>query len=437
MKKLRNSPIFGNLLVYFVSSISAVFITVILQFLLPKVISVEAYGTYKTFTLYLSFTSLLHFGLKDGIYLKISEQEEFDRKGNTIYYSTLFIQQLFVLLVMLVLSFIGAGIVRVFIMALAMTSFFFIMNTYYDSLFQSQKKFKIVSYLKVFKEAIFLLSVIAGYLIMQDLDVTILFALYVLAAMLTFAIYTFRARGLIAIKIPNKSELKTILYPVYRRGVALITGNFGNQINSNVDKLFVSSFFSVSAFAYYSFGGMFFVLTNTLVGSVATVLLPYLLTDYKDRLEATYRKLLKLTTVFALLLFLYVIAVGFIVQYFYTEYLESIPIIAMFFGAMVYNVKINIVQNNYLKTLNLDRSYIVNNYFVLLVFVLVMLAMYYLKMDLEYFALCTSVFVFARYKLNEWAIRKKLKTNYRLLFQDLGIWLLALLIYLLSRELFL
>lgn len=437
MKKLRESSIFGNLLVYFVSSISAVLITVILQFLLPKIISVEAYGTYKTFTLYLSFTSLLHFGLKDGIYLKISEQEEFDRKGNTVYYSSLFIQQFFILLIMLALSFIGEGIVRIFLMALAMTSFFFILNTYYDSLFQSRKEFRIVSYLKVFKEGVFLISVIVGYFVLQALDLTLLFSLYVLAAMLTFAIYTIRARRLIAFKIPSKSDLKFILYPVYKRGVALIMGNFGNQINSNVDKLFVSSFFSVSAFAYYSFGGMFFVLTNTLVGSVATVLLPYLLTDYKDRLEATYKKLLRLTTLFALLLFLYVIAVGFIVQYFYTEYLESIPIIAMFFGAMIYNVKINIVQNNYLKTLNLDRSYIFNNYLVLVVFVLVMFAMYYLKLELEYFALCTSLFVFARYKLNEWAIRKKLQTDYRLFFQDLGIWLLAVLIYLLSRELFL
>ncbi len=249
-------------------------------------------------------------------------------------------------------------------------------------------------------------------------------------------IYTFQARSFIRLKIPSKTEFKSILYPVYKRGVA-ITGNFGNQINSNIDKLFVSSFFSVSAFAYYSFGGMFFVLTNTLVGSVATVLLPYLLTDYKEHLGSTYKKLLRLTTLFAPLLFLYVLIVGFIVQRYYSEYLYSIPIIAMFFGAMVYSVKINIIQNNYLKTLNLDRSYITNNYLVLFVFVIVMFILYYLKIDLKYFALCTSIFVFARYKLNGRVIRKKLNLNHRVLIQDIGIWLLAILIYLLSMGLFL
>ena len=110
LKNIGNKGLFKNLLVYFISSISAIVISVVLQFLLPKIISIEEYGFYhKTFTLYLSFTSLLHFGLKDGIYLKISEQKNLNLGENRIYFSTILFQQTLVLLIMSTLGFFTSG----------------------------------------------------------------------------------------------------------------------------------------------------------------------------------------------------------------------------------------------------------------------------------------------------------------------------------------
>ena len=205
------------------------------------------------------------------------------------------------------------------------------MNTYYDALFQSRKEFKVVSFLKIFKEAALLGMVGYCFFFLDGVNLEMLLGFFVVSILLTFIIYSFKAGSMIGIRIPQKKEIRMILAPVYRRGIALLAGNFGNQINANIDKLFVSTFFSVSAFAYYSFGGLFFVLTNTLVGSVATVLLPYLLTDYKKRLASTYKKLLEITTFFGLLLFVYVLVVEWIVVVFYPEYIKSIPIISLFF----------------------------------------------------------------------------------------------------------
>ncbi|CAN0588442.1 unnamed protein product, partial [Ectocarpus sp. 12 AP-2014] len=179
------------------------------------------------------------------------------------------------------------------------------MNTYYDSLYQSKKRFKTVSHLKVFKEVFFLVSVICVLLFFSKIDLEILLGLFVLSILLTFLIYTYLSKKLIGIHIPNKRDFIKTISPVYKRGIRLLTGNFGNQINANIDKLFISSFFSATTFAYYSFGGMFFVLVNSFVGSVATVLLPYLLTDYKKNLDIKYLQLLKFTTYFALALFIY------------------------------------------------------------------------------------------------------------------------------------
>ncbi|WP_445383548.1 lipopolysaccharide biosynthesis protein [Robiginitalea sp. IMCC43444] len=433
LKNIRNNSIFKNLLVYFVSSVSAIFITVLLQFILPKLITIEEYGLYKTFTLYLSFTSLLHFGLKDGIYLRISEQLKLNLRENGIYFSTVILQQLGVFAVMFIIGFFFQGVFRYFFFALAASSFFFILNTYYDSLYQSRKEFKVVSFLKIFKEAILLTMVGAFFLLQGELSLEQLLLFFTISICVTFIIYTLKARPFLKFAIPSKEEIRGVVFPVYRRGVGLLAGNFGNQINSNIDKLFVSSFLSVSAFAYYSFGGLFFVLTNTLVGSVSTVLLPYLLTDYKDKLNSTYRRLLDITTIFGLLLFIYVLTVQWIVFEFYPEYNRSIPIISLFFGAMVYNMKINIIQNNYLKTLRLDGSYVRNNYLILALFLAVLFAIFFWDGDLQWYAMGTSFFVFSRYKLNQYSLNKKMAIPLSPPWQDTFLWSLAIVLYFLTN----
>lgn len=433
LKKVLNNSFRKNLAIFFSGNLVALSITIIIQFVFPKILSVEDYGYYKSFTLYLSFTSLLHFGLKDGIYLRLCEDKFFNRDNNVSYFSFLFFQQLIVLLIMGLLSFCFEIPMKILLLCLALTSLFFIINTYYDSLFQAKKNFLIVSKLKICKESVFLSVVGLMYFLFEKMTIQYILLAFLSSVIFTFILYTFKARKYISIKRISRNDIN-IIKPIYRRGFRIIMGNFGNQINSNIDKLFVNFFYTVKEFAYYSFGGMFFVLTNTFVSSIATVLLPYLIGDEQENLERKYLKLTKLTTIVSLGLFLYLILMFFLVFFFYQEYTSSILIIALFYGAMVYNIKVNIIQNNYLKTMKLDKHYVANNYIILVIFFLSMLILYFLKIELIWFSLTTSIIMYLRYRLNHYSIQKNFNKKQLFLSHDVLIMGLGVIIFMIAKN---
>ncbi len=432
LETIKKNPFLKNIAIFFSGSLIALIAAVSVQFLIPKILSIEDYGLYKSFTLYLSYTSLLHFGLKDGIYIALCSEETFSKQKNIKYFSLLIIQQSIVLVLMLSAAFFFGTPLKIILICLSITSFFFIINTYYDSLFQSQKKFKIVSFLKIFKETSFLILVVLVYFLYDKPSINLILGSFLLSIIASYFTYTYVSRKLIGIKTITSKDINFIK-PTYSRGIKLLAGNFGNQINVNIDKLFINFFYSIELFAYYSFGGMFFVLTNTFVSSVATVLLPYLFKEYNQDLENKHRQLMKVTTMFSLVLCFYLIAVFYFVKYFYENYIESIPIIALFYVAMVYNIKINIVQNNYLKTLNLDKEYVKNNYIVLFGYILIMTGLYLLKMDIVYFAVCTSIMMYLRFKLNLRSINAQLKTNKSYFIDDFLIFILGILVFLYAK----
>ena len=59
-----------GVIVVFLANIINMALGVITSFILPKYLSIESYGYYKVFTLYVSYLGVIHLGFIDGIYLK-------------------------------------------------------------------------------------------------------------------------------------------------------------------------------------------------------------------------------------------------------------------------------------------------------------------------------------------------------------------------------
>ena len=56
----------------------------IVGFILPGILTVAQYGSYRQYTLYLSFTYLFHLGFADGIYIKYGGKELNELDHNVI-----------------------------------------------------------------------------------------------------------------------------------------------------------------------------------------------------------------------------------------------------------------------------------------------------------------------------------------------------------------
>ena len=70
-----------NIIKVGISNLFTILSGIIVGFVIPKIMGLEDYGYYKTFTLYVSYVGLFHLGFIDGIYLKYGgvSYDDFDK----------------------------------------------------------------------------------------------------------------------------------------------------------------------------------------------------------------------------------------------------------------------------------------------------------------------------------------------------------------------
>lgn len=57
---------------------------IISGFLIPKVFNIDQYAFYRTYTLYISYVGMFHFGFSDGIYIILGGKSKDDIKKSKI-----------------------------------------------------------------------------------------------------------------------------------------------------------------------------------------------------------------------------------------------------------------------------------------------------------------------------------------------------------------
>ena len=67
---MNNQKTIKNILFIAISNIIKLISSILIGFIIPKILGVTDYGYYKIFILYMTYVGLFHFGFIDGIYLK-------------------------------------------------------------------------------------------------------------------------------------------------------------------------------------------------------------------------------------------------------------------------------------------------------------------------------------------------------------------------------
>jgi len=399
---------------FYIGNLIAIILALVTQLLIPKLISVDEFGIYKTFTLYLAYASLFHFGYKDGLYIWLCNNKNELKSKKEIFSSVLFIQQILVTIVLFIISYFLSGNIKLIIRLLSFASFFNILYSFFEAYYQSLKNFKPTVYFKFFKEASLFLIILAFYFFGIKITAVNLIYTVVIISFFSFIIYWFYSNWNFGIHnqiIKHKKEIKKI----YANGFHLLIGNFTHQLSTNIDKLFISSLFTTQVFGIYAFGTTFFILANVLLTSVSTFLLPYLFEDKKEinnKNSLSYIKLIlypfQLIPVYIIYFFLIVL----LINNYFTEYVESLKYFAALNLALVLNISISIVQNNFLKSLKLEKTYSKINIILIGLLIIFFIVFYKLQLDLIFYPIAISVSFLIRFLLNDYFIKSKLCLNF-------------------------
>lgn len=328
-------------------------ISVLINFILPKYLTIAAYAEIKSFLLYINYAGLFHLGLVDGVYLKYGgkaiEETDMD-ECKTDFFGFLHLELFFSVLILLIGFFSGQGLVMLFAIGMvAYNTLFFFKNFYqatglfgrYSKLLNSESSILFILYV--------LLVYWAGCK-----DNSIPYILGRVAIMGSLCLYCYLSMKMFRAKVACLAKVAANALENVRQGILLMLGNFATVLFSGIDRWFVLLFINQRSFAIFAFAVSMEQAVNAFISPITVSMYNYMCRKHDFE---TLRLIKNVTMLWGMM----VISGGFIakhvVENYIPQYIEATPLIFILFAAMSVTTVIRGIYLNLYKAERRQKVY--------------------------------------------------------------------------------
>jgi len=351
----------------FSSNVINLLIGIITGFLVPAFLSLDQYAYLKTFTLYIGFVGILHFGFVDGLYIKYGgkREKELDKSILKGEHNFLLAFQLIVTLFFLFMGIVlKDNILLAFSLAILPTS----MQALYIFLFQALGQFG--SYSKIMLLTPNLLLVMNVFII-YILRLDNYWPFIVGTLLINYIVFIGLEISFLRKEKGNKASVNIEgIKDNFKVGIFIMIGNLSSMLFYSIDRWFVKYLFSVTEFAFYSFAISMMSIINILITSVTMTFYPYFI---RNQDEGLYRKIKTYFLILGTIASGGYFAFSFIVTFFLKKYIPSLDIISILFAGFPAIIVINALYVNLYKAQKQERRYFFTVFKMLLVSVIIII----------------------------------------------------------------
>ncbi|ETT51767.1 hypothetical protein BSK66_26540 [Paenibacillus odorifer] len=351
------------------SNLIALIVSSLVILIIPRLIGVKEYGYWQLYLFYSSYVGFLHFGWNDGIYLRYGGKEynELDKRLFFSQFYMLVILQLILGGIILIITpaiFIAAD--RIFIFQM-LTLCLFITNVRFMLLFVLQGTNRIKEYARItvidkmvycFLIIIFLVSGVRDYRLMISADLIGRFI------SLTYAMFCCREivfRGIKTFYFSFGEAIENI-----NVGIKLMFANISSMLIIGVVRFGIERSWDVSTFGKISLTLSVTNLMMLFIGAVGTVMFPILRRTNEKRLASIYvtmRDFLMIVLLGALIIYYPLRA---ILASWLPNYADGLMYMAIIFPICIFEGKMSLLINTYLKALRKEKMMLKINVLTLL-----------------------------------------------------------------------
>lgn len=352
--KGRNSGLLGNILRVLSANFWVAMVGFASSFVFPRILTIDDYALYHTFTLYLTYVTILHLGFPSGMVINYAGKnyDEIDKNqyktemlivGGTLSFFTILAFVLSVVLHNRMLAYVALAIIPHDLIGS------------YKALLQAWSKFREFSVISTLVATAipviaFLYYVIVGIL-PGDVYITINLGVVWLVAIFVITEIEKKIKGVKPNPLLTKANWDT-----EKTGLVLVLGNYINTLFVSADKQFVKWFFDNSRFAFYSFGMSMQALMTVFITSIAQPLFPAMAQGrFKDE---EYNGIKEMLIIFGSLSGCAYFATSIIVKNFIPKYIDSLDVVGIYFVVFPAMAVVNCLYINLYKIKNLMRRYI-------------------------------------------------------------------------------
>ena len=340
-----------NLMRVFSANFIYTITSILIGFLVPAILTLEGYADLKTYTLYMTYAGVLHFGFVDGIYLKYGGKDE-DKinkskiKGEHIFLSIL---QLLITFILLFIAFLRQDkvffLMSISILPANLVSFH---KQYYQAV-GNFKKYSLIMNIYTIAYALFNLALV--FLLKSESYELYCLTNFIcnLSVLIMAEVFFFKkVRGVKADY--DKKELKQIT----KSGFFLMIGNLAAIFLYAIDKWFVKLFFETKDFSYYSFAVSMF---NIIIVFLNSISITFYNIFAKEEKEEQVKKIKTNLMIIGSLASTSYFVLAFIVSFFLKKYIPSLSIIAYSFATFPYLFVIKAIFVNLYKSRKKEKRY--------------------------------------------------------------------------------
>lgn len=365
----KKSNIFlKNLSFSFSANIWSMLISIILILIVPKFISVVDYGYWQLYIFYASFISYLSLGLTDGAYLRFGglKYKELNKPLFVSQFWFLFFFDLLINISIVVtfFSFSEDSNVNTVILFTCLTGLIVVPRSLLTFMLQSTNRIKEYSIIIIIERTVYFFGVvfiliIGGrefkYLILADM-------LGKLCSMI-YAVYVCKE-----LTVGKFASIRLSIREIWLNisiGSKLLFSNLVGILILGIARFSIENNWGIEIFGKVSLSLSITSMLMLLVNSVAIILFPALRRVAKENLSSIYKdmKLFLMTILFGLLLLYYPAKV--VLSLWLPDYSVSFTYLALLFPMCIYESKMVLLINTYLKTLRKEKQMLVINLFIL------------------------------------------------------------------------
>lgn len=343
--------IFSNLLGMLVSSLVVL--------ILPKLIGVTSYGYWQLYIFYVSYVGFFHFGWIDGIYLKYGGLH-FDELEKGKFYSQFIIYALFQA-AMAGLVFLYAAIFvhdseKQFIFnMLAWTLFLTNLRFFIIYILQTTNRIKQSSVITMLDRLSYI--ILLGLLVLLGTDnYRIMIYVDIIARTLSLLYGIYCCKNILFRPISEfKLDFLEIIDNV-KVGCNLMLSNIASLLIIGVVRIGIEQQWSIETFGKVSLALSISNLMMTFINAVGIVIFPMLKRMEESKLPTLYyvlRNLLMAVMLFVLILYY---PLKSILGDWLPKYSESLKYMALIFPMAIYESKMSLLINTYLKALRMEKQ---------------------------------------------------------------------------------
>ena len=414
-----------NISFTFTSNLICTLISILVTFILPKGISVESYGYFQLYFFYVAYTGFLHFGWADGLFLRYGGS--YYNKLDKCLFGSQFkiycvLEILFAVIFCISTSLFVQGTQRVQVfMLIGGAISLSLPKTFLQYLLQGTNRIKEYATLITIERVVFGGLIVIIVCIGKD---SFIFAITAdLVGKLIALIYAiYQCREILLTKFHfTKDLLKEILSNI-NVGSKLMIANIASMLILGIIRWSIEQEWDVSVFGKISLTLSISNLMMVFIRAVSTIMLPTLRRIDNEKYSSIYNdiKVGLLLPMFGMLLVYY--PLNSFLCFWLPNYSDSLKYMAILFPLCIFEGKLSILVETYLKTMRLEKKLLFSNIIALLfsIVITVITIKYQKNLTLAVFGILV-IFAF-RTSLGEYFLSKKLDISFwQKNFAELGL----------------